>query len=62
MRKILAVVSDEAYEVLREYKEANNIKNLDTALDELLREIKRGRDRERSEGEEKDKKRLGGEK
>jgi len=55
MRKILAVVSDEAYEVLREYKEANNIKNLDTALDELLREIKRGRDRERS-GEEKDKK------
>ena len=55
MKKILAVVSDEAYEVLREYKEANNIKNLDTALDELLRGIKRGRDRERS-GEEKDKK------
>jgi len=61
MRKILAVVSDEAYEVLREYKEANNIKNLDTALDELLREIKRGRDKERSEGE-KEKKELGGEK
>jgi len=61
MRKILAVVSDEAYEVLREYKEVNNIKNLDTALDELLREIKRGRDKGRS-GEEKDKKKLGGEK
>ena len=61
MRKILAVVSDEAYEVLREYKEANNIKKLDTALDELLREIKRGRDKERSEGE-KEKKELGGEK
>ena len=57
MKKILAVVSDEAYEVLREYKEANNIKNLDTALDELLRGIKRGRDKERS-GEEKDKKRV----
>ena len=61
MKKILAVVSDEAYEVLREYKEANNLKNLDTALDELLREIKRGRDKERSEGE-KEKKELGGEK
>ena len=61
MKKILAVVSDEAYEVLREYKEANNRKNLDTALDELLRGIKRGRDKERS-GEEKDKKELGGEK
>jgi len=61
MKKILAVVSDEAYEVLREYKEANNLKNLDTALDELLRGIKRGRDKERS-GEEKDKKELGGEK
>ncbi|RLI08305.1 hypothetical protein DRO24_01495 [Candidatus Bathyarchaeota archaeon] len=57
MKKILAVVSDEAYEVLREYKEANNIKNLDTALDELLRGIKRGRDKGRS-GEEKDKKRV----
>ena len=38
MRKILATVSDRAYTVLKEYKEANRLANLDTALDELLLE------------------------
>lgn len=38
MRKILATVSDRAYEVLKEYKEGKGIKNIDTALDELLLE------------------------
>lgn len=38
MRKILATVSDEAYAVLKKYKEDSGVANLDTALDELLKE------------------------
>ncbi len=41
MKKILVAVSDEAYAVLKEYKKAKGVNNLDTALDELLKE--RGR-------------------
>ena len=43
MKKILATISDEAYAVLKKYKEDGGVANLDTALDELLKE--RGRER-----------------
>lgn len=43
MKKILVVISDEAYAILKRYQDGNDIANLDTALDELL---KRGDKRE----------------
>ena len=42
MKKMLVVISDGAYEILKEYKEAKDIKNLDTAVDELLLEREGG--------------------
>lgn len=41
MKKMLVVLSDEAYAILKEYKKDNGIANLDTALDELLKERRR---------------------
>ena len=38
MKKMLVVISDRAYEILKEYKGGKGFKNLDTALDELLLE------------------------
>jgi len=47
MKKLLATITDEAYEALKEFKEENGFANIDTALDELLkrerREIKWGK-------------------
>ena len=40
MKKLLATITDEAYEALKAFKEENGFANIDTALDELL---KRGR-------------------
>lgn len=38
MKRIMAVISDRAYGILKQYKDANGIANLDTALDSLLLE------------------------
>lgn len=38
MKKILVVLSDEAYDILKRYKEAKRIGNLDSALDDFLKE------------------------
>ena len=47
MKKLLATITDEAYEALKKFKEENGFANIDTALDELLkrerREIKWGK-------------------
>lgn len=43
MKKMLLVISDEAYAILKGYKEDNDIANLDTALDELLKERVEGK-------------------
>ena len=43
MKKLLATITDEAYEVLRQFKEENGFANIDTALDELLK--REGRER-----------------
>ena len=37
MKKILVTVSDEAYAILKQYKETEGISNLDSALDEILK-------------------------
>ena len=37
MKKILVVLSDEAYGILKRYKEAKRIGNLDSALDDFLK-------------------------
>ena len=42
MKKLLATITDEAYEALKKFKEENGFANIDTALDELL---KRERDK-----------------
>lgn len=38
MKKILVTVTDEAYTVLKQYKETRGISNLDSALDRILKE------------------------
>lgn len=38
MKKLLVVLTDEGYDILKRYKEANGIGNLDTAVDEFLKE------------------------
>ncbi|GAH30066.1 unnamed protein product [marine sediment metagenome] len=38
MKKMMVVISDRAYEILKRYKKAKGIANLDTALDSLLLE------------------------
>jgi len=38
MRKVLATISDEAHDILKRYQKKNNMANLDTALDELLKD------------------------
>ncbi|MHC1623437.1 MAG: hypothetical protein ACXQTR_02460 [Candidatus Methanospirareceae archaeon] len=38
MKKILLVISDEGYDILKRYKEEQGIGNLDTALDLFLKE------------------------
>ena len=45
MKKMLVVISDRAYEILKEYKEGKGVNNLDTALDELLLEREKERKR-----------------
>ena len=37
MKKLLATITDEAYEALKTFKEENGFANIDTALDELLK-------------------------
>ena len=37
MKKLLATITDEAYEALKAFKEENGFANIDTALDELLK-------------------------
>jgi len=37
MKKLLATITDEAYEALKEFKEESGFANIDTALDELLK-------------------------
>ena len=36
----MVVLSDESYEILRQYQKEEKIANLDTALDNLVEEIK----------------------
>ena len=43
MKKLLATITDEAYEALKAFKEKNGFANIDTALDELLK--RRGREK-----------------
>ena len=38
MKKIMAVLSDESYGVLKQFQKDGGIANLDTALDNLIRE------------------------
>lgn len=38
MKRIMVTLSDEGHGILSEYKKAQGIKNLDTALDEFLKE------------------------
>jgi hypothetical protein len=40
MKKIMAVLSDESYEILKRYQKEGGIANLDTTLDNLIRETK----------------------
>lgn len=40
MKKLNVTISDESHQVLTDFKEDNNIKNLDEALDELLKKEK----------------------
>ena len=44
MKKIMAVLSDESYGILKQFQKDGKIANLDTALDSLIRE-KKGNDR-----------------
>jgi len=39
MKKLLATITDKAYEALKAFKEENGFANIDTALDELLKRI-----------------------
>lgn len=38
MKKMLVVITDEGYAILKRYKEAKEVGNLDSALDEFLKE------------------------
>ena len=40
MKKIMAVLSDESYDILKRYQKEGKIANLDTALDSLIRGAK----------------------
>ena len=40
MKKIMGVLSDESYDILKRYQKEGKIANLDTALDGLIREVK----------------------
>jgi len=42
MKKMLVVISEEAYGILRRYKEEQKVSNLDTALDTFLKEKSQG--------------------
>jgi len=40
MKKVMAVLSDESYEILKRFQKEGGIANLDTALDSLIKDRK----------------------
>lgn len=44
MKKMMVVISDRAYELLKGYKKEKGIANLDTALDSLLLEREKSKE------------------